>query len=1196
MKVHTIIIILLIFSKAIFSQPSGYYNTAKGKSGSTLKTALYYKILGHTRRSYSQLWTDFQTTDRKSNGYVWDMYSDVPGGITSYDFSYTGDQCGTYGGEGDCYNREHSFPKSWWGGGTSSTDTMYTDLFHLVPTDGYVNYKRSAYPYGEVGSASWTSTNGTKLGSCNYPGYSGTVFEPIDDYKGDFARNYFYMATRYQNKFDSWASNTDMLDGSGFSSWALNLLLDWHQQDPVSQKEIDRNNDIYGIQNNRNPFIDHPEFVQRVWGGDDDYAPIFYDTYPSSDNIAATSFDLTANLDEECTVYFVVLSNGASAPSNLQIKAGKDASGTVVATNLRGSINIVSANNVYSKNISSLATTTDYDVYIIAEDNASPSNLQSTPEKIDITTGSSGGGGSNTTYSESFDIAGNWSSGSGYTAYTYTIAAPAHQDYFSTNNGMREGSYTNSAPYSWRLKNTSSAYLRYECEGTVSSFSIWAARWDNSPIPQVTVRYSTNSGITYTTAFTFSGNDFSGDKVFKQFSHSFSTAISNSAGQKIYIEFVTNSGERVMYDDFEITFSSGGGGANDSESNIVKKASWNEPTNIDYKSYSVSNNLTTSNSIEVAKFTINDGGNDNTDSDTETTKLTDLELNIANWENIEALAIFDGSSRKSETNAINSSTITFSGISGGIEASDEGSKDFSIYATFKTNVDDNENLKFTISSATAESAGSTFTAGDAGGATTDNTGNNNKLIVTSTKLSFSANKPPSSVTNATNFEVEIKATDVNGNIDIDASYSISLVKASGSGTLSSASGLTQSLSSGTFLWNDIQYNTDEDFAIEAQTASLTDVTSGTISCTSVAPIPDLIISEVADPKDNYKVRFIELYNGSGSSIDFSTETFYLCRQSNGGAWADIQLTGTLNAKALYVIANNVSDFNAQYGFNPEKASSNISGNGNDGYFLYYDGPHTTGTLIDAFGVINEDGAGKAWEYTDSRVVRETSAQKTSGSKAAHTFNIADWTITNNANAADMTPGNKETSQTLPIKLLSFTATNVDNNSIYIKWQTASETNNDYFTIERSYNNENFIEIAQITGAGNSNKILNYGFKVLNIDLSQTIYYRLKQTDFDGKYSYSETIWVNSKSNDFKILKVYGNDGIIYLNINSNSNSNYSLKVTDISGRIIMSSNISLLNGYNSFRFRIDTYSTGLYFIRIINADLSQIINAKLIMK
>ena len=258
--------------------PAGYYSTADGKSGAELKTALYLIIKDHDALSYSGLWSAFETTDRKPNGKVWDMYSDNPGGTPPYEFTFGSDQCGSYTGENSCYNREHSFPKSWFNDATP----MYSDLFHLYPTDGYVNGKRSNYPFGEVGSATWTSMNGSKLGSSSYPGYSGTVFEPIDEYKGDFARSYFYMVTRYENVVMNW--NSAMLDGSkypAFTTWSKNMLLEWHRQDPVSQKEIDRNNAIYNnFQHNRNPFIDHPEYAECIWSSCSTDQPVSFTSSP----------------------------------------------------------------------------------------------------------------------------------------------------------------------------------------------------------------------------------------------------------------------------------------------------------------------------------------------------------------------------------------------------------------------------------------------------------------------------------------------------------------------------------------------------------------------------------------------------------------------------------------------------------------------------------------------------------------------------------------------------------------------------------------------------------------------------------------------------------------------------------------------------------------------------------------------------
>lgn len=258
-------------------EPANYYNSTAGLSCAALKTALRTIInTGFTHQSYSDLWTIYQTGDIHQSDFstanvIWDIYSDNPTGNNPYEFTPVTDQCGSYGGEGDCYNREHSFPQSWFGGGTSAGPG--TDYHHIFPTDGYVNGHRSNYPYGRVGSASYTSDNGSKLGTSNWSGITGTVFEPINAYKGDVARAFLYMVTCYQNNMASWenqdASGNVAMDGTTWPSVEpayLQLMMAWHNLDPVSQKEIDRNNAGYGFQGNRNPFVDHPEYVDQIWG------------------------------------------------------------------------------------------------------------------------------------------------------------------------------------------------------------------------------------------------------------------------------------------------------------------------------------------------------------------------------------------------------------------------------------------------------------------------------------------------------------------------------------------------------------------------------------------------------------------------------------------------------------------------------------------------------------------------------------------------------------------------------------------------------------------------------------------------------------------------------------------------------------------------------------------------------------------
>ncbi|WP_166424193.1 endonuclease [Paraglaciecola sp. 20A4] len=254
---------------------SAYYASAQGLTGYSLKSSLYNIIKGHTSQGYGALWTFYNAHGRdqyyENDGSILDIYSENPSGSESYTYTAVSDQCGNYSGEGNCYNREHSFPRSWFGG---AVEPMNSDVHHIFATDGYVNSKRGSYPFGEVGSATFTSSNGSRLGSAGAgSGFTGTVFEPIDEFKGDIARAYFYMATRYQNVIGNWQSNSTssnaVLDGSSdrvFESWSLNLLKSWHQQDPVSQKELDRNEAAYSHQGNRNPFIDYSQFVSEIWG------------------------------------------------------------------------------------------------------------------------------------------------------------------------------------------------------------------------------------------------------------------------------------------------------------------------------------------------------------------------------------------------------------------------------------------------------------------------------------------------------------------------------------------------------------------------------------------------------------------------------------------------------------------------------------------------------------------------------------------------------------------------------------------------------------------------------------------------------------------------------------------------------------------------------------------------------------------
>ena len=263
-----------------FSQPpAGYYATATG-TGYILKTQLFNIIKNNTNAAssssnYGALWTLFQQPAYRDNYYendssLMDVYSEKPNVADAYNYTSSSQQCGIYSGEGVCYNREHTMPQYIWG----SAYPMYSDAHFVLPTDGYVNGKRDNFPYGMVNGAqaiNFTSTNGSRLGqntNAGYAaGYTGTVFEPINEFKGDIARCLLYFATRYEDQITGW--NYVMYNGTStqvFTDTFKNILLIWNDLDPVSPYEIAKNNRVFQFQGNRNPYIDNNSYVHTVWG------------------------------------------------------------------------------------------------------------------------------------------------------------------------------------------------------------------------------------------------------------------------------------------------------------------------------------------------------------------------------------------------------------------------------------------------------------------------------------------------------------------------------------------------------------------------------------------------------------------------------------------------------------------------------------------------------------------------------------------------------------------------------------------------------------------------------------------------------------------------------------------------------------------------------------------------------------------
>lgn len=273
---YGIAVCLLLPCCSLAQAPPGYYEDAATLNGYALKSKLNELISRKTISwNYGDLPAFYAITDRdyyyENDSTLLDIYSENPNGADPYNYYYElPNLISGASNEGEGWNREHVFSQSFF----YSNYPMYSDLHFIVPTDARVNQRRSNYPYAEVGgNPSFESLNGSRVGTSAVPGYNLTVFEPIDAFKGDIARMLFYVAVRYEQllPFFQWTNVRNPFQEKqeeALQPWLIPVLKQWHQQDPVSQKEIDRNNKVFFIQGNRNPFIDHPEWVDMIWNND----------------------------------------------------------------------------------------------------------------------------------------------------------------------------------------------------------------------------------------------------------------------------------------------------------------------------------------------------------------------------------------------------------------------------------------------------------------------------------------------------------------------------------------------------------------------------------------------------------------------------------------------------------------------------------------------------------------------------------------------------------------------------------------------------------------------------------------------------------------------------------------------------------------------------------------------------------------
>ncbi|NRD19727.1 endonuclease [Winogradskyella eckloniae] len=332
---HIYLAFLCIVSIGNAQIPSNYYDSANGLSGYALKTELKNILSnGHVDQGYNTLFTGYISTHSdnvvesgyENDGTILLYYGENPNGVDSYSYTHgSSNQCGSISAEGDCYNRESIVPQ----GSFSAALPMKNDIHHVVPTDGYVNSQRGNLPFGTVGTATWTSLSGCKKGNSTLSNYSGEVFEPIDEFKGDIARAILYFATRYEDTVDSYTSFV-MFNGTEdqvLHTWALAVLLDWHNNiDPVDQREIDRNNAAYNYQGNANPFVDHPEYADAIWANalsieENIASEISIHPNPVKDNL---TIKLSSNSDTNIEIYDIlgkrVYQNTISKTSTLNIQ------------------------------------------------------------------------------------------------------------------------------------------------------------------------------------------------------------------------------------------------------------------------------------------------------------------------------------------------------------------------------------------------------------------------------------------------------------------------------------------------------------------------------------------------------------------------------------------------------------------------------------------------------------------------------------------------------------------------------------------------------------------------------------------------------------------------------------------------------------------------------------------------------------
>lgn len=507
----------------------GYYASAFGLSGTNLRQALREIISVANVVPYETLHSVFASTDARPDGTVWDMYSDNPGGVRPYEYTFDlCSQCGTREKrEGNCYRVGNAWPDSWeWA-------PFGVDLHTAFPVDGRVHDVRDYSPLGEVARPEAVFLNGGKVGMCVAPGYGGRVFEPIDEYKGDFARAVFYASTRYFGQDFGWRTNrATATRGADLNAWFSEMLLRWHENDPVSAKELARNEAVFAVQGNRNPFIDHPEWVQEIWGN------VTNRELPSL--CVDSPVALLSNVDEES----LTLRGRVSASTMGHLIWSNQTTGVSGTFALAGTnFALADLPLVYGQNLIHLGV----------------SNAMGQVAGRSLSAFRRSG------VSESFNTDAKWQgvsncSGSMVGEFQYRPAAPADPDgYFEGTQVARVRSVGMDLPgYSWLLN--SQSMVRYRTPLPVSRFSVFLASSGDSHYG-FWIFVSTNSGESYEMLIFGDYDWFEGPGRFKKY-ESKPLELCPEPGREVFIE-IRSMGFGIFLDNFDYLVDTDGDGLPD---------------------------------------------------------------------------------------------------------------------------------------------------------------------------------------------------------------------------------------------------------------------------------------------------------------------------------------------------------------------------------------------------------------------------------------------------------------------------------------------------------------------------------------------------------------------------------------------------------------------------------------------------------